>query len=414
MGQPKVTRPDIVNYAHDIDDMTAHNNVAVPNRETFVAIDSVGDVEYIPKDLVGGNSLIIPTPIFRGFRYKDNINPYYPRIDNLQVKWSSEYTKFLDYNPELWLFRYNNYEKIGISYSITTGIEQITNGNFTTTSDWTINNTGTSNNYISGGVLHLEEVTNQILAAKSDVALPIDKMYLVTCKLSSYTKGALQITVDGVSVMEIKTGTPTNLIIQNTIEQKGFIGVMFGSSAIVEFNLIDLGTGIELEIDYISVKEIDINYYQVRKKNWKHETHMNGIKYPNSNFYCGKTKAVPLDVSANGRHTEFDFNVIPDEWSDVPLNPFEFIRQVDGSGNMLTSTSDLSGFTSKLTFAKTKSGLEMRFGIVIDNPDNTSPFPKLIGNLSDSIAIRSQYTMISEVMTHRINYSKLWRGRSST
>jgi len=129
------------------------------------------------------------------------------------------------------------------------------------------------------------------------------------------------------------------------------------------------------------------NEVHINKK-WKHEPHLNGVKFPGSRYYAGTITSAIASVEASGRHTEFELTAAKDVFQEVPLNIYEFLRTTDGLGNILTDASDFSAI-SGIRFCSTNKRLELRFAIVIDNPDTAADNPKLIGPLSDIIILTS-------------------------
>ena len=128
------------------------------------------------------------------------------------------------------------------------------------------------------------------------------------------------------------------------------------------------------------------------RKNWKHESHLKGIKYPNGAFYSGQvTNHFAPFVNTYGRHTEFICSHMNDQWFDIGMDIYEWVF-----GNTFTDEwvkmSDSDDFALSYMQIVCREGRRsetFRFAIVIDNPDTTSPNPKLIGELSDEITLKS-------------------------
>ena len=114
-----------------------------------------------------------------------------------------------------------------------------------------------------------------------------------------------------------------------------------------------------------------------------HPTHQNGINFPtNSAFYSGST-AIPLD-------TEFNLTQEPYTKTQIPFNPFQWIR-VDNGGGSWTQVviSDLNGSKNVDTFKfqgkrskRNNRSVLFCLAIGIENPDNSSQFPILFSELS--------------------------------
>jgi hypothetical protein len=153
---------------------------------------------------------------------------------------------------------------------------------------------------------------------------------------------------------------------------------------------------------------------KVRKKNkkWAHPPHLNGVKFPNSNFFTGKAGPVPPSLNGAGYHTEWELtNTIPLDKKVIPINLFEFVYGVDDSSNFiaLTDSTFFNLDPSKIRFStKSKShskSLAFRFAIVIDNP-NEENCSKLIGQLSDPIYLISTTIPYMGGAKNILNWSK--------
>ena len=119
---------------------------------------------------------------------------------------------------------------------------------------------------------------------------------------------------------------------------------------------------------------------------WHHTTHMQGINFPNRNFYSGST--------ACSTHSEFPL-IITQPYQRQILNSFNpgefYVYEQYGSSspaplNGTISWSELAQFKvrgrKKEDFARS---VYFRFAIGIENPDATSKYPVIFGPLTASI-----------------------------
>lgn len=116
---------------------------------------------------------------------------------------------------------------------------------------------------------------------------------------------------------------------------------------------------------------------------WRHITHMQGINFPNSNFYSGSTSCPT--------HSEWPLTITDpyDKQELTTFNAGEFYIYDDvlGSpasfGTIIWSILNLDKFRVRGRRADepTKS-VYFRFAIGIDNPDTTSNYPIVFGSLS--------------------------------
>ena len=119
---------------------------------------------------------------------------------------------------------------------------------------------------------------------------------------------------------------------------------------------------------------------------WRHITHMQGINFPNSNFYSGSTNCPT--------HSEWPLTITDpyDKQELTTFNAGEFYvyDNVLGSpapfGTISWSILNLDKFKvrGRKDDAPTKS-VYFRFAIGIENPDTTSPYPIIFGPLSAAI-----------------------------
>lgn len=141
-----------------------------------------------------------------------------------------------------------------------------------------------------------------------------------------------------------------------------------------------------------------------------HTVHQNGVNFPGSNLYGGKIQdAGGTDLP--GRDTEFgcptqfyetlELGVNPDQWVSSPLS-YPFTLNIPTYGDRFVSNAYFYGVAAKdnslpvppYSPGKLNKGprsLVFCFAIVIDNPDTTSPYKKLIGPMSDIVVYFPQY-----------------------
>lgn len=133
-----------------------------------------------------------------------------------------------------------------------------------------------------------------------------------------------------------------------------------------------------------SIKK-DINGNKYRKKKPSgifHPTHQNGINFPNGAFYGGTTQ-IPLD-------TEFDIiNPTPYIKTLINMNPLQFVRYnatYDPNNWVVPTLGDFPApiWAFKIGGKRKPKGRSflMYLAIGIENPDTSSNFPIIFGQLS--------------------------------
>ncbi len=128
--------------------------------------------------------------------------------------------------------------------------------------------------------------------------------------------------------------------------------------------------------------------HEWKLKGWKHESHLKGVKYPNSKYYSGGGVSVIPKVDAYGRHTEFELSA-PAIWSEIKVDVYEYVCAKDESSQYVDVTDlSLNNSYQAIGILKfRKNSAKYRFAIVIDNPDTNADNPKMIGPMSDVVAL---------------------------
>lgn len=130
-------------------------------------------------------------------------------------------------------------------------------------------------------------------------------------------------------------------------------------------------------------------------KKWKHEPHLNGVKFHGSKWYSGNStiRTVPIpEIAINGRKTEFPLNSLSGEWKEIGFDCWDYIYGMDptpetGGWVKLTDETDFSVVVpvvgTTYSSGQKRRGMPIRFAIVIDNPNQEADNPKIIGEMSD-------------------------------
>ena len=225
-----------------------------------------------------------------------------------------------------------------------------------------------------------------------NIVVPVDKQYVrIEIDVENYSAGSAYIVLNGLRYIEIfKNGSKTR-----------YIGNAWPGS----FTLAIEGDNASMKIKSISLKALDA--FEYRKKTFKfaHQSHLNGIKYPNSQFYSGAMRpSVDPSVNAIGRKTEFLLTSnTSNEWKSFGFDIWDYVFIVrldefnenyisdvmhfNGDPQFLDTTQRyrVSARNSKEGYVNKIKKLQFKFAIVIDNPDKTSKYPKLIGPLSEIV-----------------------------
>ncbi len=142
---------------------------------------------------------------------------------------------------------------------------------------------------------------------------------------------------------------------------------------------------------------------------WKHTTHMQGINFPNNNFYSGTTSCPT--------HSEFPLTVTnPYEFQELTdFNPGEFYVYYAPGYNLpvaapLLNTIPWSQRNNIAVRGRNENyarSTYFRFAIGIENPDTTSPQPILFGPMTSSIQCKIVKARLGEedlVVSYALNH----------
>jgi hypothetical protein len=141
---------------------------------------------------------------------------------------------------------------------------------------------------------------------------------------------------------------------------------------------------------------------------WRHTTHMQGINFPNGNFYSGNTNCPT--------HTEFPLSTFSpyDHQELVDFDAGEFyVAYLPGYGLGVPAplkTLTLPWTITNLNKIKARGRKEepntrsvyFRFAIGIENPDTTSPYPIVFGPMTASI--QCKLVKRDGLITYAINH----------
>ena len=302
--------------------------------------------------------------------------------DVIRANWESENVQFLDLNPEIWMFRYKPIVRRINPVFITNLTEVCPNVTLDTADHWALTECT-----IADGVCHIEtsESVEQLMICDYEV-YPLTT-YEVSFQIKNYVTGSITASIGGVS------GTLRN---PGPIPDSGDGFYVERIRALTNEGLKfskPLHEDAKFDIDNISYKYVEVDYTRITRRNWRHEPHLNGIKYPGSNFYNGSIRCQCAEIEASGRKTEFGLTALTSqERQIIPIDVFDFyFNAADYSRIADDAALDLlNGNVSKAKGGWSKS-IQLRFAIVIDNPDYTvgsALNPKLTGPLSDETTMR--------------------------
>lgn len=140
-----------------------------------------------------------------------------------------------------------------------------------------------------------------------------------------------------------------------------------------------------------------------------HPTHQNGINFPNGAFYSGTT-AIPLD-------TEFAIANTPYTKSLININPFQFVRYSPSGGainndwvvpsllNFPCAITQMKIQGKKTSLSSQSRSCMMFLAIGIENPDTTSNYPIIFGELS--IPFKLALKKLGGIIFNEVNYSSI-------
>lgn len=367
--------------------------------------DAEEDDEFVTLEQLNGSpsitNIVIPELQLKGYNIKNMIDSDwsqpYPRRDTLQAKWVSKDLRFLDYNPEIWLFTRNPRTKIVRSNWVVHPTELLPEGDFLSPKLWTIYypETGTA---INNGALHFlwSDIYDHYPSADINTVLEYGARYDISYEVFDYVSGKVHVNIGAWNPQSLSAMSngfyKANVLTRFEPEDPRKIKLsLHGFSS--------HGLGCNLKVRNISIKKTTGNVMCTLHKKWKHHSHMNGIKFPNSMFYSGETVSYITEIKQFGRHTEWELISESGEYQNVDFNPYEFLRRGDDKGNVVTDDFDFMNMYP--TFTNSKRNMGMRYAIVIDNPDPLSDDPKLIGPLSEFINMR--------IITVEDHYARIYR-----
>lgn len=296
--------------------------------------------------------------------------------DQVFAWWQTENKKFLEYNPQIWSFKYGKSKQVS-HYAIDeeelcgdTGFD-LGNGVWWTTD---------SPNSIGDGVLHINTAENETLVAWGNISFTPYGWYQVTYEIKNYTCGRIAVVIGNSWGKEhYAPGVYTqNIVCRN--------------SNTIEFHKKETVASV-FDIDNVSIKRITQRQFSIRRK-WLHETHLNGINFPvGSSYYRGSIVCPCVSITNTGRKTEFEHSATnSNEKMVVGIDPWDyFYLFAEGHLNERITdyeTQQAYGESMRLSsnWGRAKKSLPLRLAIVIDNPEYTVGSglnPKLIGPFSD-------------------------------
>ena len=129
----------------------------------------------------------------------------------------------------------------------------------------------------------------------------------------------------------------------------------------------------------------------IKKTGWKHEPHLNGVNFPNSNFYGGQGTIPVIEINNVGRHTEMEIPPSSGSWAEVMIFPWEYFWSFD-----LVKLSDITDFSiypnnGDIISSIGRNSIPFRIAISIDNPNDGESNPKQFGDLSDEIIMHLRH-----------------------
>lgn len=363
--------------AHQIDSADDHPAVDEEKRGKWAHSNAeTGAIELVdlPEDL-GSNGIVIPTLKMSFGHYRAAGDPV-TRRDNLYALWDADDDTFLQHNPEIWTFRKrNNFRRELVNENL--GDELCLDPVCEKPEAWII----VGSIAVTDGVIAFTNAAEgdtiaQILS--TSLALPW-AWYELTFTVSGYLSGAIKAYYsNGVSPEITANGTYT-FRLRRTSQNAGISFTAYGTST-------------SLRIDNISFKRVWREFNLFHKKKWAHEPHLNGVKFPESNFWAGQTVCKVAAIQAAGRNTEFELTADRNEKQLIELDPYEYIyaqHKVTDQFFKLSDSTDLSTIKALEAAGRGTLSIGFRFAIVIDHP--SVPGEKLIGDLSDEVFLRAKY-----------------------
>jgi len=124
----------------------------------------------------------------------------------------------------------------------------------------------------------------------------------------------------------------------------------------------------------------------LKTKKMVHPPHLNGIKYPGSNFYAGTS----VNYFDKPYETEFSFNATPDNFFEVPIKIQDFFYKIDNKGHFSAVERDtrLRRQFNYYASGSSNQSIVAALAIVINNPNVSVNNPKIIGQFSNLFDMR--------------------------
>ena len=295
-------------------------------------------------------------------------------LDTLRCYWDSSNKAFLNYNPEVWVFRKRNYDRRSKTKNTTYGSNLVSHGAFEAgdASHWNCD----ANVVISGGKLNFIAAADGSTANLADVLdLVTWKNYEISFEVTNHSSGYVYFDMHGEgSVQATFNGTWSNIIRCNN-QSSGLKFVCQGTST--------------FSIDNLVIREVVYNRVNIKHKKWTHEPHLNGVKYPVSKYFSGAMQSEECPIASVGRHTEFPLTALKNnDKMVIPLDPFEYYFGDNHSGPLAVIDEHFDYETyDPVILGRDGLLITFRFAIVVDNPDSEADCPKLIGQLSDPVTM---------------------------
>lgn len=321
-----------------------------------------------------GGGMFIPTLKLQHGHFRAAGDPA-PRRDELYASWDSADESFLDYSPEIWVFRRrNNARRKLVSESLAD--ELCIDPGCDDPGAWTLN-AGITVADSAIKFQNVEQGESIYMSLFAGQAWPW-AWYEITFTVSNYSGGAIK-AFYGDSFTDLITSNGTYTIrIRREAPPAAFGYMAFGLST-------------SLHIDDVSFKRVIRLFDSSLKKKWAHEPHLNGVKYPNSAFWAGETKCEIASIQATGRQTEFELTAAKREKQLIAIDPYEYFFGYEIATSQFIKLSDSTPASSISNFkaaGTTNLSIGFRFAIVIDHPAIEGA--KLIGDLSDPVYLRLQ------------------------
>lgn len=304
------------------------------------------------------------------------------RRDDLWCYWDQADESFLDYNPEVWVFRRrNNLRRKLVSETLSD--ELCGDPGCDDPGAWTfIGDVG-----ISSSQIYFDNAAYGALAAhylSTYVAHPYS-WYELSFTVSEYEGGIIRASYgNGHSVDITGNGTYTFRLRRTDPNTPAIAFASYGTNP----------GGTTLKIDDVSFRRVIRSFNLSHKKKWSHEPHLNGVKYPGSAFWAGEINCDVEEISASGRHTEFELTAGRAEKQLIGLDPYEYIYARSKSTSEFFKLSDETEVSDIESLKAAGSGtlsIGFRLAVVIDHP--TIEGAKIMGDLSDPIYLRAQTAM---------------------